>query len=87
LSRTKRSECNAEIENRFHNPVGSAAIEIFDSRQKFANPTSVGVLRLTWSSTLSEDRVVLVNKLEEDYVVTLKQKKAADKCAVFTTNR
>ena len=37
--------------------------------------------------TLSEDRVVLVDKVEEDYVVTLKQKDAADKCVVFTTNR
>jgi len=37
--------------------------------------------------TLSEDRVVLVDKVEEDYVVTVKQKDAADKCVVFTKNR
>jgi len=36
---------------------------------------------------LSDDRVVLVDKLEEEYVVTLKQKDADDKCVVFTTNR
>jgi len=32
---------------------------------------------------LSDDRVVLVDKLEEEYVVTLKQKDADDKCVFF----
>ena len=36
---------------------------------------------------LSEDRVVLVEKIDEDYIITIKQKDAADKCAVLTMNR
>jgi len=36
---------------------------------------------------LSEDRVVLVSKLEEDYIITLKQKDSDEKCVVFTANR
>ena len=37
LSLTKRSVCYAEIEKRFHNLARSMAIEMFDSRQKFAS--------------------------------------------------
>ena len=36
---------------------------------------------------LSEDRIVLVNKVDGDYVITLKQKDSDEKCVVFTANR
>ena len=36
---------------------------------------------------LSEDRIVLVNKIDEEYIITLKQKDSDDKCVVFTANR
>jgi len=36
---------------------------------------------------LSEDRIALVNKIDEEYIITLKQKDSDDKCVVFTANR
>ena len=36
---------------------------------------------------LSEDRIMLVNKVDGDYIITLKQKDSDEKCVVFTANR
>ena len=59
------------------------------TRHVYKQPSHIG-----WCITsnmeqyvLSEDRVVLVSKLEEDYIITLKQKDSDEKCVVFTANR
>jgi len=36
---------------------------------------------------LSEDRIMLVNKVDGDYIITLKQKDSDEKCVIFTADR